>query len=225
MPDLTKATASALPVEQPARRGPGRPTAKQARQRELELLDVALDLFYERGFEGTTIDAITAACNMAKRTVYARYEDKATLFKAALQRAIEQWIVPVERLRAAEDDDLEASLLRIGKILVDNIVSPAGQRLMRITNAESSRMPEIGVYTLQYGTEQTLDFLADLFRRRVRPEESGETYAADAGHAFLHLVVGGPASMRAWGVTLDDAEIERQTNYCVRLFLHGLLRE
>lgn len=215
---LTEAAPSLSP-----RRGPGRPTARQAQERELELLDVALDLFYERGFEGTTIDAITAACNMAKRTVYARYDDKTTLFKAALQRAIEQWIVPVERLREAEDADLEASLLRIGRILVANIVSPAGQRLMRITNAESSRMPEIGVYTLQHGTEQTLGFLADLFRRRVRPDDPASPYAEDAAHAFLHLVVGGPASMRAWGVTLDDAEIDRQTNVCVRLFLHGLL--
>ncbi|MET0363259.1 MAG: TetR/AcrR family transcriptional regulator [Sphingobium sp.] len=206
-----------------ARRGPGRPTRNQAQQRELELLDVALDLFYERGFEGTTIDAITAACNMAKRTVYARYDDKTTLFKAVLQRAIEQWIVPVEDLRAAEGEDLESSLLRIGEILVANIMSPAGQRLMRITNAESSRMPEIGVYTLQQGTEQTIGFLAELFRRRVRSDDPGSPYAEDAANAFIHLVVGGPANMRAWGVVREQAEVDRQTRFNVQLFLHGLL--
>ncbi|HEX7858122.1 MAG TPA: TetR/AcrR family transcriptional regulator [Sphingobium sp.] len=208
---------------QRARRGPGRPTRNQAIQRELELLDVALDLFYERGFEGTTIDAITAACNMAKRTVYARYEDKTTLFKAALQRGIEQWIVPVGQLHAAEDDDLEASLLRIGQILVANIMSPAGQRLLRITNAESSRMPEIGVYTLQQGTEQTLAFLADLFRRRVRPDDPSAPYADEAANAFIHLIVGGPANMRAWGVVREEAEVDRQTRFNVHLFLHGLM--
>lgn len=189
----------------------------------MELLDVALDLFYERGFEGTTIDAITAACNMAKRTVYARYEDKTTLFKAALQRAIEQWIVPVERLRAEEDDDLEASLIRIGRILVDNILSPAGQRLLRITNAEAARMPEIGAHALKCGTKQTLDFLADLFRRRIREEDPAAPFADDAAHAFTHLVVGGPASMRAWGIQADDAEIERQSRFCVHLFLNGVV--
>lgn len=192
-------------------------------QRELELLDVALDLFYERGFEGTTIDAITTACNMAKRTVYARYQDKTTLFKAALQRAIDQWIVPVDRLHAAEDEDLEASLLRIGQILVANIMGPSGQRLMRITNAESSRMPEIGVYTLQQGTALTLAYLADLFRRRVRPDDPAAPYAEEAANAFIHLVVGGPANMRAWGFVLEDAEIDRQTRFNVQLFLHGLL--
>ncbi len=47
-----------------ARRGPGRPTRTNA-----ELLDKALDLFLENGFERTSIDAITAAAGMAKRTV------------------------------------------------------------------------------------------------------------------------------------------------------------
>ena len=66
------------PGRREARR-PGRPTLSDA-----QLLDIALDLFLENGFERTSIDAITAAAGMAKRTVYARYGDKETLFKAAL---------------------------------------------------------------------------------------------------------------------------------------------
>src|ERR1700756_978146 len=83
-------------------RGPGRPTLSNE-----ELLDKALDIFLEKGFERTSIDAITAAAGMAKRTVYLRYSDKTALFKAALERAIEEWIVPIAVLRAAETDDLE----------------------------------------------------------------------------------------------------------------------
>src|SRR5579871_3751493 len=81
------------------------------------LLDKALELFLHMGFEGTSIDAITAAAGMAKRTVYLRYGDKESLFKAALKRAIEEWIVPIERLREAERESLEDSLLAIGRIL------------------------------------------------------------------------------------------------------------
>ena len=133
-------------------RGPGRPTLSNE-----ELLDKALDLFLEEGFERTSIDAITAAAGMAKRTVYLRYGDKKSLFKAALQRAIEEWIVPIEELRAAECDDLEETLLNIGRILLANIMSPGGIRLLRITNAESGRLPEIGAFTYQRGTERTID--------------------------------------------------------------------
>ena len=142
-------------------RRPGRPSLTNE-----QLLDRALDLFLEQGFERTSIEAICAAAGMAKRTVYARYGDKTSLFKAALQRAIEEWIVPVERLRAAEGVDLEQSLLSVGGILLANIMSPAGLRLLRLTNAESGRLPEIGAYNVQAGTEPTIAYLAELFRRQ-----------------------------------------------------------
>lgn len=188
-----------------------------------QFLDKALDLFLAQGFERTSIEAITASAGMAKRTVYLRYGDKKTLFKAALQRAIEDWIVPVARLRAAECDTLEDSLLAIGHILVDNILSPAGLRLLRIANAESGHMPEIGAYAVQQGTEPTIAYLADLFRRHLGRNGKGFPEATDAAEAFVHLVIGGPATSAAWGVVRDKAAIARRTRYSVRLFLHGLL--
>lgn len=213
-PNQTPDTLVAEPLPNTRERRPRRPSLSNE-----EFLDKALDLFLEQGFERTSIEAITASAGMAKRTVYLRYGDKTSLFKAALQRAIEDWIVPVERLRAAETGDLEASLLAIGQILVDNILSPAGLRLLRLTNAESGRMPEIGDYTVHQGTDQTIAYLADLFRRHLGADFAE---AEDAADAFLALVVGGPANTAAWGVAHDRATIDRRTRYSVRLFLHGL---
>jgi TetR/AcrR family transcriptional regulator, mexJK operon transcriptional repressor len=198
-------------------RGPGRPTLTNE-----QLLNKALDLFLQSGFERTTIDAITAAAGMAKRTVYLRYGDKTTLFKAALQQAIDDWIVPIEQLRAAETDDVEETLLRVGQMLVANLMRPEGIRLLRITNAESGRMPEIGTYTYQNGTAPTIAYLADLISRRITlPPELEDPQ--EAAVAFLYLVVCGPPTMTAWGMVLDEAAIDRHTRYCVRLFLYGLL--
>lgn len=198
------------------RRRPGRPSLSNE-----ALLDVALDLFLDQGFERTSIEAICARAGMAKRTVYARYGDKQALFRAALQRAIEEWIVPVERLRAAEVEDLEASLLAIGEILLANIMSPAGLRLLRLTNAESARSPDIGATNVEQGTGPTIQFLAELFLRRlgdaIRPQDAHE-----AAEGFLHLVTG-PAIDAAWGVTRDEAALARHIRSSVRLFLHGLL--
>lgn len=206
-------------AEKPRRR-PGRPTLSNE-----ELLDKALDLFLEQGFERTSIDAITASAGMAKRTVYARYGDKTSLFKAALKRAIDEWIVPVERLREAETGDLEECLLAISHILVANIMSPAGLRLLRLTNSESGRMPEIGAYNLKLGTEPTLAYLADLFDRHLGRNGAGFPAGEDAAMAFLNLVVGGPSNAAAWGVSLSPDEVEQQLRYSVRLFLHGIVPE
>lgn len=202
------------------RRRPGRPSLTNE-----ELLDTALDLFLERGFDRTSIEAICTAAGMAKRTVYARYGDKTSLFKAALTRAIEEWMVPLDRLRAEETDDLEETLLRIGDILVANVLSPAGLRLLRLTNAESVRMPDISVYSVQSGTGPTLNYLADLLERRLDPPPTARFDAQSAAKAFLDLVVGGVANNAAWGLSVAPDDVDYHTRYSVHLFLRGITPE
>jgi len=199
-------------------RGPGRPTRAQIELRNQELLDRALDLFLERGFEGTTIEAIVDSIGMARRTVYARYGDKITLFKAALQRAIDDWVVPAEQLRAAETDDFEETLLAVARLMVGNALTPSGMRLTRIAHAEVIRMPEIGAYLAERTERVATAYLVDLFRRRLtlqKPE--------DAAMAFMLLVVDGAFQAKVWhGV--DDEELARQVAYRTLLFLGGVAK-
>lgn len=203
---------NAMPVQG---RGPGRPSVSND-----DLLDRALVLFLENGFERTSIDAICAAAGMAKRTFYQRYGDKLTFFKAALERAIEEWILPLDALEACVSDDLEDTLLRIGRRLVANVMSEDGIRLLRITNAESPRIPEIGVFTYAAGTGQTIEWLADLFSRRLQCDVAE---GRNAAIAFMNIVVGSPPTMTAWGVTIGAEEIEQNIRYAVKVLLHGLL--
>lgn len=197
--------------------------AEPVDQRNIELLDKAMDIFLDKGFERTTIDEIAVAASMAKRSIYARYKDKAAIFKAALQRAIDHWLVTDDELRAAETSDLEETLRRIAYILVVKVQSPEGLRLVRITNTESYRMPEIGVYNYRRGSRQTVAYLVDLFRRRLDPDASRPVDAEDAALFFLTLVMGGPARLTSWGEALDAAAMREHAHYCVELFLRGLL--
>lgn len=212
--DSDMGQASSAQAAGAPRRRPGRPSLSNE-----ALLDKALDLFLENGFAGTSIDAITAAAGMAKRTVYARYGDKTQLFKAALARAIDDWIIPIEQLRALEEDDLQRTLIRISDVLIANVLSPGGLRLMRLTNAESVRMPEISSENVRRGTAPTLAYLADLFERRMN---LSPTLSEPASAAFLNLIVSGPANAAAWGVQLAVEDVEQQTRFGVQIFLHGL---
>lgn len=214
-------------IERPPRkagRGPGRPTREQIERRNQELLDQALDLFLESGFEATTIEAISNSIGMSRRTIYARFGDKTTLFKAALQRAIDEWIVPIEQLQAAESDDLEETLLRIAQMWVTNLKRPSGMRLVRIANTEVFRMPEIAAYLWERTAQPTIGYLTDLFRRRLRPDVPEISDAADAAAAFLILVVEGSIQLAVWGKMPDD-EFDRQITYRTRLFLDGARSE
>jgi AcrR family transcriptional regulator len=206
-----------------ARPSAGRPTREQAEQRHVELLDRALELFLENGFELATIEAIAASVGMTKRTVYARYEDKRALFKAAVQRAIERWIIPIEVLQAAETDDLEETLTAIARIRLTNALSPAGLRLQRIINAESYRFPEIFTLASDQGTHPTIRFIGDLLRRRTEMGEVRVEEPEIAASAFMSLVLSGPTrSVALGGGSIDEASLDERIRYCVRLFLNGV---
>jgi TetR/AcrR family transcriptional repressor of mexJK operon len=187
-----------------------------------QLLEKAFELFVELGFEGTSIDAITAAAGIAKRTIYSRYGDKESLFKAAMHHEIERWAKALDGLHDAETHDLEQSLVQIGQILLDSVLSPQGMRLLQLTGSVARRMPEIGARNVQEGTAPILSFLEDLFRRRLGERLLCFPDPADAAVAFMNLVVGGPANIAAQGQQLDGAFMDRYVKSSVCLFLRGV---
>jgi len=198
----------------------GRPTKEQAEQRHEQLLDRALEMFLEKGFELTTIDAIAASINMTKRTIYSRYDDKRALFRAAVQRAVEQGLVPISALEAADTGDLETTLMEIARIRVVNNLSPSGLRLQRIINAESFRFPEI-LESYEQGAQPTIKFLVNLFRRHEgRGLGKLEDPVFDAT-MFLSMVAAS-SRMVILGKQADKAAINKRTKKCVELFLNGL---
>jgi TetR/AcrR family transcriptional regulator, mexJK operon transcriptional repressor len=115
----------------------GRPTREQAEARHEELLDHALDHFLDKGFEQATIEAIAADVGMTKRTVYARYADKASLFRAAVRRAIERYAISKERIRETDTGDLAETLTNLAMLRIDLVSSPQGLKLQRIIQTES----------------------------------------------------------------------------------------
>jgi TetR/AcrR family transcriptional repressor of mexJK operon len=207
-----------------ARPGVGRPTRAQQEQRHEELLNVALDIFLERGFEQATMEEIAFQVGMSKRTVYARYEDKATLFKAAVRRAIERYTVPREALEAAATDDLEETLAAIARLRIANVATPVATKLQRILSAQSYRFPELFNAAYEQGAGPTVSFLSDLFVRYTTQGEINVTEPQRAAAAFLSLAVGGPARIIVSGNKLDDTEIEKHIRFAVDLFLVGVRR-
>lgn len=200
----------------------GRPSRQEAEQLDRDLLAQALDHFMEKGFEGTTIDAITSSLGMSKRTVYNRYDDKLELFKAALQRGIEDWLAPFETLPDLESDDLETTLIDVSREIVKTLNSPLGVKFIRITNAESYRMPEIGRLLYFRGHQVISRYLVDLFQRRIFVDASPEIDVKELASAFLNLM-SSPARLIAWGLQTEQPEIEEFVRTRVRLFLHGAL--
>ncbi|MGO9934368.1 MAG: TetR/AcrR family transcriptional regulator [Steroidobacteraceae bacterium] len=204
------------------RPGAGRPTRAQQQRRHEELLSIALDIFLEKGFEQATMEEIAIQVGMSKRTVYARYEDKGTLFKAAVRRAIEHYTVPRQALEAVATDDLEETLTAIARLRIANIAMPVATKLQRILGAQSYRFPELFNAAFEEGAGPTVAFLGDLFVRYSAQGEINVTEPQRAATAFLSLVVGGPARLIVAGQKPDHAEIAQHIRFAVGLFLRGV---
>jgi TetR/AcrR family transcriptional repressor of mexJK operon len=219
---IPKNTHLALTSAPTARPGVGRPTREQQEQRHEELLNVALDIFLEKGFDQTTMEEIAIRVGMSKRTVYARYEDKARLFRAAVHRAIERYTVPRADVEALAGDDLRDTLAAIARQRIANVATPVATKLQRILTAQSYRFPELFHAAFDEGAGPTISFLKDLF---VRYSERGHIKVTDprrAAVAFLSLVVGGPARIIVAGNKIDGQEIEAHIRFTVDLFLKGV---
>lgn len=68
------------------------PAAKLGRPRcfcEVSALDAAMRLFWERGYEGTSIADLTEAMGINRPSLYATFGDKESLFRRAMERYAE----------------------------------------------------------------------------------------------------------------------------------------
>src|SRR5258707_2017771 len=63
-----------------------------------EALDLARDVFWRKGFQGTSLDDITATTGLAKPSLYAAFGDKNALFLKVLDRYHERIVANAERL-------------------------------------------------------------------------------------------------------------------------------
>jgi AcrR family transcriptional regulator len=81
---------------------------EQARQTRRRIVDAAADLFAERGYGRTTIDAVAAAAGVSRKTVFDSVGGKAQLVKLAYDFAIVGDDEPVPLADRAEVAALEA---------------------------------------------------------------------------------------------------------------------
>jgi TetR/AcrR family transcriptional repressor of nem operon len=137
-----------------------------------EALDVALDMFWEQGYDGTPVQALCHAMDLQPGSVYAAFGSKRELFVAALRRYTEAVSAEaVDRINGASSglQGLRAYFDQLVNAMVD------GKRAWGclITNSLvefAARDPELaGMFQLHLARLQT-SFAAALARARADGE-------------------------------------------------------
>ncbi|MEU8404957.1 TetR/AcrR family transcriptional regulator [Micromonospora sp. NPDC048842] len=65
----------------------------ESRQR---ILDAAVQIASERGYEGTSIAAVSARCGLPASSIYWHFKDKDDLLAAVIERSFETWLAAVD---------------------------------------------------------------------------------------------------------------------------------
>ncbi|MFE5943167.1 TetR family transcriptional regulator [Streptomyces sp. NPDC056480] len=91
----------------------------ESRQR---ILDAAVEIAGERGYEGTSIAAVSAKCGLPASSIYWHFKDKDDLIAAVIERSFETWLAAVELPSEETGTPLErvtAMAGIVGKSLID----------------------------------------------------------------------------------------------------------
>lgn len=73
--------------------------------KESLIVNAAANLFYERGFEGTTLDDIAAALGVTKPFIYRYFKSKHSILERLFDKAYEDLYETVTKFRAAGESD------------------------------------------------------------------------------------------------------------------------
>jgi TetR/AcrR family transcriptional regulator len=105
-----------------------------SQERRNQLLGIAVKLFSQRGFEGTTTKSIAAAAGVSEAVIFQHFKNKEDLYASifdykATQTGFKEW---EERLRGCAEqlDDEKLIFLMVERILQGNREDPQIQRLM-----------------------------------------------------------------------------------------------
>jgi AcrR family transcriptional regulator len=202
-------------------RRPGRPTTDEATRLDHDVREHALRLFLEKGYEGTSMDAIAEAAGTTKASLYARFSGKETLFQSVLVWAIGRTDWPSPEPPPPPFDDLEVALRAIGRAALQRALEPAMVELSRIAVAQAARFPDVAGRVGELSWPR-VKLVTSLLRHHAA---RGSVRAEDPeilAEQFVALVAGIPARLASFGVVRDARTQEHHLDAAVNLFLYGV---
>ena len=202
-----------------SRRG-GRPTREDSAALGERIVAVATDLFLAQGFGATSIEGVSAAAGVSKRTFYHRFRDKPDLFRAVVRRLIARWSSPFEA-QLLEAGPVDETLTKAARQILAAALSPEALRLYRLLIAEAPGFPELAAIINEQSAESGKR-LGALLQREANAGRLSFDDPDFAAEQFINMVLAGPRR-RALGLgpTMKAPELERWTRRTVALFLEG----
>jgi AcrR family transcriptional regulator len=140
-------------------------------QRKQEILDAALSVFAERGFEAARLDDIAARAGVAKGTLYLYFADKEKLFEEVVRGAVKPIIERIGALAATADVSISKVLDGLFQVMEQDILATRRKLIIRLIVAEGPRFPRIAESYYRNVVGQVMPLVRTLAERAHRRRE------------------------------------------------------
>jgi AcrR family transcriptional regulator len=153
--------------------------------RREKILDAALTVFAERGYEAARLEDVAARAGVAKGTLYLYFEDKEALFEALVRGAVSPIMAKVAEAAMAPGTKAADVLALFFAMFQKEVLGTRRKLLLRLIIAEGPRFPTISKFYYREVVTRGLALMQALAAGAV---ERGE-FASDAAVRFPQLVV------------------------------------
>ncbi|MBE1531315.1 TetR/AcrR family transcriptional regulator [Actinomadura algeriensis] len=198
-------------------------TTRGGGDRRQAILEGAFTVFARRGYAQACVKEVAAEAGVAKPTVYNHLNDKATLFRHAIQAAaqtvLDERLAVLDLLKDA-DGDLPATLHDVGYRLLRLHTDDRACALRRLLYSEITHFPDILDVVTESGPHRLIQALADRLARLALAGRLRITDPDLAAEQFLALLTG-PLEVRTRMGTrpIDDTALNDLALAAVESFL------
>lgn len=176
----------------------GRAAARHRRpdatERRRAILDAALDVFAEHGFNGARMEDVARRAGIAKGTLYLYFKDKTALFEGLVHDAADPIFARLEGEFATFQGSTRDFLLLLFQHIQTEVLSSQRRHIVRLMLSEGERFPVIADFYYREVVSRGLDLLRAINARAL---EKGEI-VSDAALRFPQLIIAPVLLAASW---------------------------
>lgn len=198
----------------------GRPLTARGEKRQKKLLDTAICVFLDHGYEAASLEKIISLAGGSRSTIYKLYGSKVGLFLACLKSLVDE-VFMAYASSYDESRPWEEELRIFGKVYLTNVLSDKAIGTSRLIFSQTPKHPQIGTWYYTEGAQLSYACFAKVLENKINlPFE-------ELKHISLHFIesLKGRLYMQRMcdpAVTFSEKEIEEEVRFCSEVMEHYL---
>jgi len=183
-----------------------RPLNKEKRK---AIIHAAIEEFYTKGYEGSSMDTISKEANVSKATVYNHFKNKEELF-LAIADIVKERLEESFTYSYSSQKDLEDQLYDIAKKEIDFLGSEQNMKLIQIMTIVMIQKNEIGLKLLEITKDDFMIMTSTWFENAKKDNKLDFDDASFVAKQFIGMIKSFAFIPQLYGAPLLNKEEEKK---------------